>query len=209
MIPYKYLRDGRCSFGKHCCYKHDDGKYSSKEEKMREEMHTKFCKFENQERGCKFGPERCRCKHKRVKKSIKDEKRTKRRTERRTTMNMKIQKKNMMKQKMQIFYGDGREFNNARKLANTLGVGEDANKDSKKQHKVKKVRRGGKRIKNKMKKFKVLYMNLRGLKSKKKSIQEIIEEEKPTLIAFVETLLEEKEEIKLEGYKVLMPDEKG
>ena len=75
--------------------------------------------------------------------------------------------------------------------------------------KTKKIRRGGKRIKNKLKKFKVLYVNLRGYKSKTKSIKEIILEEKPTLIAFAETLLDEGEEIDLEGYKVIVPKEKG
>ena len=62
------------------------------------------------------------------------------------------------------------------------------NKDEKK-----KVRRGGKAIKNKLKKFKVLYVNLRGYKSKRRSIEEIVEEERPTMLAFTETLLEQGE----------------
>ena len=56
-----------------------------------------------------------------------------------------------------------------------------------------KVRRGGKRIKNKLKNFKILYSNLRGFKSKTESIKNIIEEEKPTMIALAETLIEDDE----------------
>ena len=41
------------------------------------------------------------------------------------------------------------------------------------------------------------------MKSKRDSLEEIIEEEKPTIIALVETLLEEEEHLKIEGYKVL------
>ena len=84
-----------------------------------------------------------------------------------------------------------------------MGIGDSKEKEGR----AKKVRRGGKRIKNKLKKFKVLYVNLRGYKSKKKSINEIILEEKPTLIAFTETLLAENEEIEIEGY--IVPAEKG
>ena len=46
-------------------------------------------------------------------------------------------------------------------------------------------------------------MNIRGIKSKTRSLDEIIQEENPTLIAIAETWLEEKEEIKLEGYKII------
>ena len=82
------------------------------------------------------------------------------------------------------------------------------NKIANQQKNYRKIRRGGKRIKNKLQKFKLLYANLRGFKSKRRSIQEIIEEEKPTLMAFTETLLEEKEEINLQGYKIIKPEKK-
>ena len=72
-----------------------------------------------------------------------------------------------------------------------------------------KVRRGGKRIKNKLKNFKILYSNLRGFKSKTESIKNIIHEEKPTMIALAETLIEDDEEVKIEGYKIFKPAEKG
>ena len=75
--------------------------------------------------------------------------------------------------------------------------------------KKKRVRRGGKKVKNKLKNFKIMYVNLRGYKSKKRSIEEIIIEEKPTVVAFAETLLEEKEKVKIEGYETYVPEEKG
>ena len=75
--------------------------------------------------------------------------------------------------------------------------------------KKKKVRRGGKKIKNKLKKFKMIYVNMRGYKSKKRSLKQIIDEEKPTMIAIAETLLEDDEKEEIEGYHVLQPAEKG
>ena len=66
----------------------------------------------------------------------------------------------------------------------------------------KKVKRG-KKIRRRLEKCKVLYSNLRGLKSKQLSLEEIIAEENPTIIALVETGLEQNEEIKFEGYRVI------
>ena len=82
-------------------------------------------------------------------------------------------------------------------------------KSQKDKDKKGKVRRGGKRIKNKLKKFKIMYSNLRGFKSKIESIKNIIAEEKPTIIALAETLIENDEKVKLEGYKTFKPAEKG
>ena len=76
-------------------------------------------------------------------------------------------------------------------------------------NKRKKVRRGGKKIKNKLKNFKILYVNLRGFKSKKKSIENILEEEKPTMIALTETLIEDKENVEIKGFEIYKPAEKG
>ena len=66
----------------------------------------------------------------------------------------------------------------------------------------KKVKRG-KSIKDQLEKFRIFYVNMRGLKTKVKSSQEMIQEERPTLIALTETNLKEKEELKLEGYRVI------
>ena len=65
-----------------------------------------------------------------------------------------------------------------------------------------KVRRSQK-IKNKLKEFKLLYNNIRGIKSKKESLKEIIAEERPTVVALVETLLEENEKLIMEGYTII------
>ena len=83
------------------------------------------------------------------------------------------------------------------------------NNSKSEEKKKKKVRRGGKKIKNKLKKFKMIYVNMRGYKSKKRSLKQIIDEEKPTMIAIAETLLEDDEKEKIEGYHVLKPAEKG
>ena len=58
------------------------------------------------------------------------------------------------------------------------------------------------------KKFKIIYVNMRGYKSKRRSLKQIIDEEKPTMIAIAETLLENDEKEKIEGYHVLQPAKK-
>ena len=75
-------------------------------------------------------------------------------------------------------------------------------KGSQTEEKHRKVRRG-KRIRRNLENFKILYVNIRGIKSKVKSLENIVQEEKPALIAIAETILEEKEEIDIEGYHVL------
>ena len=74
--------------------------------------------------------------------------------------------------------------------------------EKKTETKHKKVKRG-KRIKKNLENFKILYVNIRGIKSKVKSLENIAQEEKPTLIAIAETILKEKEEIEIEGYAIL------
>ena len=74
--------------------------------------------------------------------------------------------------------------------------------DKPKEKKRRKIRRS-KKIKNKLKKFKLMYVNIRGVKSKRRSLEEIVKEEKPTVIAITETLLEKTEELTLEQYEVL------
>ena len=69
--------------------------------------------------------------------------------------------------------------------------------------KRKKTRRG-KPIQNQLKKFSLFYSNCRGLKSKSRSIRDIIDEKEPTIICLVETHLQEKEQVDkevIEGYE--------
>ena len=49
----------------------------------------------------------------------------------------------------------------------------------------------------------MLYSNINHLKSKIESLEHIIDDSKPTVVALVETKLGEKEEIKIQGYKPL------
>ena len=74
--------------------------------------------------------------------------------------------------------------------------------EKKTETKHKKVKRG-RRIKKNLENFKILYVNIRGIKSKVKSLENIAQEEKPTLIAIAETILEAKEKIEIEGYAIL------
>ena len=50
------------------------------------------------------------------------------------------------------------------------------------------------------------YVNIRGIKSKIESLQEIVEEKKPDIIALVETHLEKEEQLKIEGYHIIRKD---
>ena len=49
--------------------------------------------------------------------------------------------------------------------------------------------------------FKLLYSNINHLKSKMESLNNILEETKPTIVALVETKLPEKEKPEIEGYE--------
>ena len=77
-----------------------------------------------------------------------------------------------------------------------------------KKQKTKKIKRSRKVKRSKKIKNKLLYVNIRGIKSKRRSLHEIVKEENPTMIAIAETLMEEKEDIKIEGYKVLPKNKK-
>ena len=77
--------------------------------------------------------------------------------------------------------------------------------ENKEKSKRKKVRRGKSR-KNVLTRFKFLMNNVRGLKSKITTTKRIIEEEKPVMVALIETNLNEGEKIELPGYKIARLD---
>ena len=52
----------------------------------------------------------------------------------------------------------------------------------------------------------IYYVNIRGLKSKLDSLEEIIERHSPDIIGIVETHLGEEERIEIEGYKPIRSD---
>ena len=60
-----------------------------------------------------------------------------------------------------------------------------------------------------MKDINIFYLNVRGLKSKLKSLHEIIEDLCPDVIALVETMLDESDSVILDGYSVTRRDRKG
>ena len=57
-----------------------------------------------------------------------------------------------------------------------------------------------------MKSCKFYYLNIRGLKSKIESLKEIIIEEKPEVIGLVETMLDGKDKVVMEGYTIYRND---
>ena len=66
--------------------------------------------------------------------------------------------------------------------------------------------RKGQPIKNRLKKFSVYYINIRGIKSKISSLRNVIDELQPTMFCITETHLIKKEDIKIEGYKIKRND---
>ena len=62
--------------------------------------------------------------------------------------------------------------------------------------------RRGRRNKTQLKKLKIWYQNVRGIKSKLISIERIINEIDPTIICMVETHLGDDDEISIPGYKI-------
>ena len=82
----------------------------------------------------------------------------------------------------------------------------ETNKTQNKDTKRKKVRRS-KKIKNELKQFKIIYQNIRGMKSKVDSLTELVEDQKPTIVCLVETHLE-KEEVAIPGYETIYRNDK-
>ena len=69
-----------------------------------------------------------------------------------------------------------------------------------------KKRRKGQPIKNRLKKFSIYCLNIRGIKSKIDSLKNIIDEVQPTMFCITETHLIKKESVKIDGYKILRND---
>ena len=81
----------------------------------------------------------------------------------------------------------------------------ERNKRSGNRPKKKKTKRP-KPIKNQLKGFTLYYLNIRDIATKKSSLQEILNKEKPSVIAIAETWLEEDEVFELEGYEIFRND---
>ena len=78
----------------------------------------------------------------------------------------------------------------------------------KEKYKKKKVRRK-RTINKKIDNIRIYYINIRGIKSKIQTLKSIIKEEKPDIVGIVETMLDEKENINIEGYKIIRNDRNG
>ena len=76
---------------------------------------------------------------------------------------------------------------------------QEKDKGNKKESITRKRVRRSKRIKNALKIFKIYYQNVRGLKSKLDSLQDMIDDYQPSLICIVETDMQKEEEIQIPG----------
>ena len=72
--------------------------------------------------------------------------------------------------------------------------------DERKKPGQKKRKKRHKKIRKQMTNFKLIYCNINHIKSKLSSLERIVEEEKPAVVALVETKLGENEDIEIEGY---------
>ena len=64
------------------------------------------------------------------------------------------------------------------------------------------------KIKNELKQFKLIYQNIRGMKSKVNSLREMVEDQKPRIVCLVETHLEKEEEVAIPGYETIYRNDK-
>ena len=78
----------------------------------------------------------------------------------------------------------------------------------KKEKQVKKKTRRSKKIKNALPKFTIVYQNIRGLKSKVDSVQELVDDCQPNLLCLVETHMQEEEKITIPGYETIYRNDK-
>ena len=78
----------------------------------------------------------------------------------------------------------------------------------KKEKQIKKKTRRSKKIKNALQKFTIVYQNIRGLKSKVDSVQELVDDCQLNLLCLVETHMQEEEEITIPGYETIYRNDK-
>ena len=86
---------------------------------------------------------------------------------------------------------------------------QEKDKGDKKESITRKRVRRSKRIKNALKNFKIYYQNVRGLKSKLDSLQEMIDDYQPALVCIVETHMQKEEEIQIPGYSLVYRNDRS
>ena len=69
--------------------------------------------------------------------------------------------------------------------------------------------RRSKRIKNALRNFEIYHQNVRELKSKLDSLQEMIDNYQPSLVCIVETHMQKKEEIQIPGYSFVYRNDRS
>ena len=79
---------------------------------------------------------------------------------------------------------------------------QEKSKGDKKESITRKGLRRSKRIKNSLKHFKIYYQNVRRLKSKSDSLQEMIDDYQLALVCIVETHMQKEEEMQIPGYSL-------
>ena len=77
-----------------------------------------------------------------------------------------------------------------------------------KEKQIKKKTWRSKKINNALQKFTIVYQNIRGLKSKVDSLQELVDDCQPNLLCLVETHMQEEEEIRIPGYLTIFRNDK-
>ena len=87
---------------------------------------------------------------------------------------------------------------------------EKKQKDNKeiKEKQIKKKTRRSKKIKKALRKFTIVYQNIRKLKSKVDSVQELADDCQPNLLCLVETHMQEEEEKTVRGYETIYHNDK-
>ena len=64
-------------------------------------------------------------------------------------------------------------------------------------------------MKNELKIFKIYYQNVRGLKSKLDSLQEMLDDYQPSLICILETHMQKEEGIQIPGYSLVYRNDRS
>ena len=86
---------------------------------------------------------------------------------------------------------------------------QEKDKGDKKESITRKRVRRSKRIKNALKNFKIYYQNVRGLKSKLDSLQEMIDDYQPALVCIVETHMQKEKEIQMPSYSLVYRNDRS
>ena len=106
----------------------------------------------------------------------------------------------------EAYRGDGQRTENANE--EEIRDEKEKEEESSREKRIgirKKIKRKKSMAKN-LSQLKMYFVNVRGIKSKIEQVRKIIKEEDPDIIGMVETMMAEKDELEIEGYKMLRND---